>query len=76
VAATRRALSGESAGRLRFSLDKHLGQHVESREDALKAFGDVRTQVLAGTFVLGNPGGAQPAATAVQRNLPRHPWRH
>jgi|SoiMethySBSTD1v2_1073268.scaffolds.fasta_scaffold92340_4 integrase len=42
-----------------FSIDKHLGRHVESREDALKAFGDVRSQVLAGTFVLGAPLGSQ-----------------
>lgn len=50
-------------GRLRFSLDKHLARHVETREDALKIFEDVRGQVLAGTFVLGMPAGASRAAT-------------
>src|SRR5262245_31361660 len=55
---SRAARSAENPnGRLRFSIDKHLARHVETREDALNAFEEARSQVLAGTFVLGMPAG-------------------
>lgn len=57
-------------GRLRFSLDKHLVRHVETREDALKAFEDVRSQVMAGTFVLGMPAGSITALSSAPEPEP------
>jgi integrase len=53
-------------GRFRFSLDKHFGKHVETRDDAYAAMEVIRLQVKADTFTLGFPDGATPVAVPLE----------